>query len=142
MPHRLQAEGLIEAVRAGQQGDRPARAVYAITAEGRRELQALRTEAKGEARLHPGPVDLALAMCADPDADTLHGFCADRRQELTSRAAFFCRARERAWPDRGAADDLIIDHAIARIEAELRWHDMVLDRLGKVAADNAPGGAP
>jgi len=132
--HRLQAEGLIGPVRTEQEGNLPARTVYAITQEGRKELRALRAEALREVTLRPDPVDLALAMSADLDEDTLRGFFADRRQALASKAAFFAHERGRAWPDQTPADDLIIDHAIARIEAELRWHDMVLDRIGKISA--------
>jgi DNA-binding PadR family transcriptional regulator len=139
--HRLQDEGLIEPVRTEQQGNLPARTVYAITGEGRRELRALRAEALREVALRPDPVDLALAMSADLDEDALRGFFASRRDALSSRAAFFAREREQSWPDQTVADDLIIDHVIARIETELRWHDMVLDRIGKLAADGAPGGA-
>ena len=137
--HRMQAEGLIEPVRTEQQGNLPARTVYAITAEGHRELRVLRAEALREVALHPDPVDLALAMSADLDDDTLRGFFADRRQALASRAAFFAHERDRAWPDQTPADDLVIDHAIARIETELRWHDLVLDRIGKLAASDRPG---
>jgi DNA-binding PadR family transcriptional regulator len=133
--HRLQGEGLIEPVRTEQQGNLPARTVYAITAEGRRELRALRAEALREVALRPDPVDLALAMSADLGEDTLRGFFTDRREALAIRAAFFARERERAWPDQTPADDLIIDHVIARIDAELRWHDEVLDRIGKLVAD-------
>jgi hypothetical protein len=84
--------------------------------------------------LRPDPVDLALAASADLDEDTLRGFFASRREALASRAAFFAHERERAWPDQTPADDLIIEHAIARIETELRWHDLVLDRIGKLGA--------
>jgi DNA-binding PadR family transcriptional regulator len=137
--HRMQAEGLIEPVRTEQRGNLPARTVYAITTEGRRELRVLRAEALREVALHPDPVDLALAMSGDLDDDTLRGFFTDRRQALASRAAFFARERDRAWPDQSPADDLVIDHAIARIETELRWHDLVLDRIGKLAASDRPG---
>jgi hypothetical protein len=33
---------------------------------------------------------------------------------------------------------MIMEHAIARIETEVRWHHMVLDRIGKLAADALP----
>jgi DNA-binding PadR family transcriptional regulator len=140
--HRLQDEGLIEPVRTEQRGNLPARTVYAITAEGRRELRALRGEALREVALRPDPVDLALAASADLDEDTLRGFFADRREALATRAAFFARERERAWPDQTPADDLIIDHVIGRIEAELRWHDAVLDRIGKLVADQGAAARP
>src|SRR5262249_34976480 len=130
--HRLQAEGLIEPVRTEQQGNLPARTVYAITNEGRRELRALREAALREVTMRPDPVDLALAMSADLDEDALRGYFASRRRALSGRAALFARVRAHAWPDQGPADDLIIEHAMARIETELRWHDMVLDRIGKL----------
>src|ERR1700744_1272297 len=53
--HRLAAEGLIEPVRTEQSGHLPARTVYAITAEGRRELKTLRAEALSEVGRRPGP---------------------------------------------------------------------------------------
>ena len=92
--HRMEAEQLIEAVRTEQQGRLPARTVYAITEEGRRELRSLRAEALREAGLRPDPVDLALAMSSDLDPETLTGFFADRRQALASQAAFFAHERE------------------------------------------------
>ncbi len=103
--HRLEAEQLIEAVRTEQQGRLPARTVYAITEEGRRELRSLRAEALREAGLRPDPVDLALAMSADLDAEMLTGFFADRRQALAGQAAFFAHERERGWPDSGCAGE-------------------------------------
>jgi DNA-binding PadR family transcriptional regulator len=139
--HRLQAERLIEPVRTEQQGNLPARTVYAITSEGRRELRALREEALREVTMRPDPVDLALAMSADLDEDTLRGYFASRREALSSRVAFLTHERGRVWPDQAPADDLIMEYAIARIETELRWHDAVLDRIGKLAADAAPADA-
>jgi DNA-binding PadR family transcriptional regulator len=139
--HRLQAEGLIEPVRTEQQGNLPARTVYAITSEGRSELRALRGEALREVGMRPDPVDLALAMSADLDGDALRGYFVSRRQALSGRAALFARARAHAWPGQGPIDDLIIEHAMARIEAELRWHDMVLDQIGELTRDQAVAGA-
>lgn len=132
--HRLAAEGLIEPVRTEQAGHRPARTVYAITAEGQRELRVLRAEAMQEVGLRPDPVDLALAMCGDLDEDTLRGYVDDRVRALTAQAAQFDRHADRTWPDQTIADDLVVEHARLRIEAELAWHRLVLDRLGKLTA--------
>ena len=137
--HRLQAEGLIEPVRTEQRGNLPARTVYAITAEGRTELRVLRGQALREVTLRPDPVDLALAMSADLDEDALRGYFAGRREALAGRAAFLARVRQRAWPGQAPADDLIIEHAIARIETELRWHDMVLERIATLTARTGSG---
>jgi DNA-binding PadR family transcriptional regulator len=134
--HRLAAEGLIEPVRTEQAGNLPARTVYAITAEGQRELRVLRAEALAEVGLRPDPVDLALAISADLDEDTLRGYVQDRIGALTTQAARFRHHADRAWPDQTIADDLVAEHARLRIEAELAWHQLVLDRIGKLTADS------
>jgi DNA-binding PadR family transcriptional regulator len=133
--HRLAAEGLIEPVRTEQSGNLPARTVYAITAEGQRELRVLRAEALAKVGLRPDPVDLALAMSSDLDEDTLRGYVEDRISALTAEAARFHHYADRVWPDQTVADDLVAEHARLRIEAELAWHQLVLDRIGKLAAD-------
>lgn len=138
--HRLAAEGLIEPLRTEQPGNLPARTVYAITPEGERELRALRAEALTEVGLRPDPVDLALAMSRDLDEDTLRGYFDDRIKALTVQAAQFGHHRDRAWPDQTVADDLVAEHARLRIEAELRWHQLVLDQLGKLTTETAETG--
>jgi DNA-binding PadR family transcriptional regulator len=134
--HRLAGEGLIEPVRTEQPGNLPARTVYAITAEGYRELRALRAEALTEVGLRPDPVDLAVAMSGDLDGDTLRGFIEDRVRALSAEAARFEHHADRVWPDQTIADDLVVEHARLRVEAELAWHQLVLDRIGKLTADS------
>ncbi|MGN6795440.1 MAG: PadR family transcriptional regulator [Streptosporangiaceae bacterium] len=134
--HRLAAEGLIEPVRTEQAGNLPARTVYAITDEGQRELRVLRAEALAEVGLRPDPVDLALAMSGDLDEDTLRGYVQDRIGTLAAEAASFAHHRDRVWPDQTVADDLVVEHARLRIEAELAWHRLVLDRIGKLTAES------
>lgn len=135
--HRMADEGLIEPVRIEQSGKMPARTVYAITAEGQRELRALRAEALEEIAIRPDPVDLALVMSADLDPGVLRGYVEDRIRALSAQAAQHAQhahQAERTWPDASAADDLVAEHTRLRIEAELAWHQMVLDRIGKLAA--------
>jgi DNA-binding PadR family transcriptional regulator len=141
--HRLAAEGLIEPVRTEQSGNLPARTVYAITAEGQRELRTLRAEALTEVGLRPDPVDLALVMSGDLDGDVLRGYVEDRIRALRAAAALYAHSADRVWgeqvwPDQTVADDLVAEHARLRIEAELTWHQLLLDRVGKLTAD---GGA-
>jgi len=136
--HRLAAEGLIEPVRTEQEGQLPARTVYGITEEGHRELRALRAEALQEVRWQPDPVDLALAMSRDLDPDILRGYLEDRVRALSARAAQFDHQRDRMWPGQTVADDLVVEHARLRIHAELAWHRLVVDQLGKLTADSPP----
>ena len=144
--HRLAAEGLIEPVRTEQSGNLPARTVYAITAEGQRELRTLRAEALTAVGLRPDPVDLALVMSGDLDGDLLRGYIEDRIRALRSQAAAYAHHGERVWPDQTVADDLVAEHARVRIEAELAWHQLLLDQAGKLtaastAASSAAGSA-
>ncbi|SRR5712691_2553279 len=134
--HRLAAEGLIEPLRTEQAGNLPARTVYAITGEGLRELKTLRAEALAEVGLRPDPVDLAVAMSADLDEDTLRGFIEDRIRVLRAQEAQFGHLTERAWPDQTVADDLVAEHARLRLQAELTWHGLLLDRIGKLTAES------
>jgi DNA-binding PadR family transcriptional regulator len=136
--HRLAAEGLIEPLRTEQQGQLPARTVYGITAEGRRELRALRAEALQEIRLQPDPVDLALTMSSELSEEALRGYLEDRVRVLAARASQLEHQQERAWPDQTAADELVLEHAMLRVQAELSWHHLALDRLGKLVADSLP----
>ena len=136
--HRLAAEGLIEPVRTEQSGNLPARTVYAITAEGQRELRTLRAEALTEVGLRPDPVDLALVMSGDLDGDVLRGYVEDRIRALSAQAASYAHHADRVWPDQTpdqtVADDLVAEHARLRIEAELAWHQLLLDQVGKLTA--------
>ena len=134
--HRLAAEGLIEALRTEQDGQFPARTVYGITSEGHRELRVLRAEALQEIRLQPDPVDLALAMSGGISEDTLRGYVEDRIRALSARASQLDHQRERAWPDQTVADDLVAEHARLRVRAEITWHQLVADQLGKLTADS------
>jgi DNA-binding PadR family transcriptional regulator len=144
--HRLAAEGLIEPVRTEQSGNLPARTVYAITAEGQRELRTLRAEALTEVGLRPDPVDLALVMSGDLDGDVLRGYVEDRIRALRAAAALYAHSADRVWgeqvwPDQTVADDLVVEHARLRIEAELAWHQMLLDRVGKLTAGSEAAGS-
>ncbi|MBF6327876.1 PadR family transcriptional regulator [Nocardia transvalensis] len=133
--HRMEDEGLIRPLRTEQQGALPARTVYEITEEGRRELRALRDEAFTDVDIRPDPVDLALAVSADLDRDLLRGYLEDRIAALRTRATRIEHQLDRRWPDQSLADDLIVDHARLRIQAEIEWHEKVLTDLDKL---NAP----
>lgn len=95
-----------------------------------------RAEALREVRLQPDPVDLALAMSRDLDPTILRGYLEDRVRTLSARAAQFDHQRDRLWPGQTVADDLVVEHARLRIRAELDWHELVLDQLGKLTADS------
>ena len=76
---RMAAEGSIEPLRTERAGNLPARTVYAITQDGRRELAALRAAALRDVRLRPDPVDLALQYGDDLGAEEVRAAFVARR---------------------------------------------------------------
>ncbi len=139
--HRMAAEGLIEAVRSEQAGNLPARTVYAITGQGRKELLALRAEAFRQVGLRPDPVDLAVAMSGELPREELHALVADRHRALTAHLEFFRHEQDRSWAEQTVADSLILRHAIVRLEAETRWHEELLDAIPKLGEPDARAAA-
>src|SRR5918998_351335 len=129
---RAEDEGLVRALRTEQEGRLPARTGYEITDEGRRELAVLQAEALEEVRFPPDPVDLALATASGMDQATLRGHLEDRVRDLTARLSRLDHIGERRWPDHTPAAGPTLEHARLRLRAELEWHALVLDRLGKL----------
>lgn len=127
--HRMEAEGIVEAVRTEQEGKRPARTVYAITEEGRGELAAHRDEALREARLRPDPVDLALHFTGDLSEEALRSALEARRSSLASQLASWRQVRESADPHLSEMERMTFSHTLGRLEAELSWHDELLEQL-------------
>ncbi|BAD57498.1 PadR family transcriptional regulator [Nocardia farcinica] len=136
--HRMADEGLIRPLRTEQSGALPARTVYEITGEGHRELRALRDEAFSEVDIRPDPVDLALAVSEDLDGELLRGYVEDRLAALRARRSTLEHQLDRRWPDQTAADDLVVEHATLRIQAEIDWHEKVLAHIDKLDTGRAP----
>jgi DNA-binding PadR family transcriptional regulator len=129
--HQMAAEGLIELVQTERPGRLPPRTVYRITAAGEAELVALRDRALREVRPVADPFDLALWVAAgmDPAAlgdvvrqrldalrEQLHALAAERREHVANGSI----------PAVGA---ILMAHGEARLEAEVRWHETLLQAL-------------
>ena len=140
----MEADGLIAPVRREQSGNYPARTVYAITAEGRGELAALRGQALERLHLHPDPVDIAVATAAGLAETELHARLEGRRREVAAGLARYASERQRLEASgllRPAAR-AVFRHQEQRLEAELRWHDELTELLPAIVADPAGfGGA-
>ncbi|GAA3434812.1 PadR family transcriptional regulator [Kutzneria kofuensis] len=126
---RMTEEGLVRVARTERDGNPPERTVFEITAAGRAELVAQRDAALADVRLLPDPVDLALQFTPDLSPDELTTAFTARRRTVADRLAQFERERETAAPDLVGLEPLIFEHCVARLRAELAWHDDVLDRL-------------
>lgn len=131
----MEEEGLVEPVRTEQVGRRPARTVYAITTEGRRELQILWERAIVDLSYVPDALGVAL----------LFGGCADRLELgelLTTRRGMIATTLERLRSDRASGEakghlspvaSAVMRRGELHLEAELAWHEefgRVLDEPG------------
>ena len=140
---RMAREGLVREVRTERVGNRPERTVYEITPEGRRALSAIREEVLHKISLPHDPFDLALKQARDMDEDDLAQIVADRLATLRANEVSWRHQAERADPYLNEAERMITRHVIDRVAAEVRWHEELLNRVPKIAADFADGiGAP
>jgi DNA-binding PadR family transcriptional regulator len=127
--HRLEAEGVIAVVRTEQDGRRPARTVYEITAAGRSELAALRDRLLRDVTLRPDPVDLALQNSGDLSASELRVIVDDRRRTLVDEADAWQHRWDAAAPFLTGLEPLTFAHTALRLRAEITWHEHVVGQL-------------
>jgi len=126
---RLEREGLAEPVRSERPGRFPERTIYAITAEGQRELAVLRDGLLRALALPSDPFDLAFSVAADVPLPALSDIVHDRMSALKAASAKLEHQRAAAADYLDARDHLLFDHLALRLETELKWHQRVLDAL-------------
>jgi len=145
---RLDADGLVRAVREEQVGRRPARTVYQVTDEGRLELIVQRDAAMDVIFGSADPVSVVLLFAAGADASDLGERLAARRRRIAGQLDAMAAERERL-----TGQGVLPPMAIAafrrgelRLEAELRWHEefereIAAGRAGAPTPLHAVGGA-
>jgi DNA-binding PadR family transcriptional regulator len=141
---RLAHEGLVREVRTERVGNRPERTVYEITREGHRALDAVRDQALRELVFRNDPFDLALAQSRDLPEETLTQIVAHRLAGLQVQESSLRHRAETADIYLNEAERLVLRHLIERAAAEVRWHEELLGRMPKIAADfrDGIGGPP
>lgn len=141
---RLAHEGLVREVRTERVGNRPERTVYEITREGHRALDAVRDQALRELVLRNDPFDLALAQSRDLPEETLTQIVAHRLAGLRVQESSLRHRAETADIYLNEAERMVLRHLVERAAAEVRWHEELLGRMPKIAADfrDGIGGPP
>jgi|GraSoi_2013_60cm_1033757.scaffolds.fasta_scaffold07715_4 DNA-binding PadR family transcriptional regulator len=130
--HRMEAEGLIAAVERTQEGRFPARTVYAITAEGWRELVVLREASFHNTTIEPDPLDLALSFSEDLDAEYLRAVIEERLAALRAHADGMERWEDQVRQYLTPLNVATFRHYKLRVAAEIRWHEEFLAQLPDV----------
>jgi DNA-binding PadR family transcriptional regulator len=140
--HQLEVEELIEAVRTEREGRLPARTVYALTQDGHRELARLRDQGLREVRIKVAdPFDVALWVAAGLPAGELEAIARQRVETVQAQLQALAQEREQLTR-KGylpAVGQALMRHGEMRLEAELRWHAELLEKLPEIA--NGQGAA-
>ena len=132
---RLERDGLVTS-RTVEQRDRPDRRMYTITDAGRKELGRWLAEEPSSTPLLKDELFLkvlihAITGAGDPDRLLHH-----QRQHLINAMAGLTRRRtDPAIPPPTA---LLLDGAILRVEADLKWLDEVEQRISGLASPTSP----
>jgi DNA-binding PadR family transcriptional regulator len=132
--HRLEEEGLIEAVEQTQSGRFPARTVYAIRPEGWRALIVLRDACFRDTSIDPDPLDLALSFSDDVEEQYLRSVIEERLASLRALAESMDRQEEQVRQYLTPFNLAVFSHYKLRVAAEVRWHQEFLEQLPNVLA--------
>lgn len=132
---RLHAEGLIDDVRTEQEGNFPARQVYAITESGRAALDTLRREGLSDYVLRPDPFDLALTRLDPGQLDRLPEVIDARVTMLTDLLRTTREVNARARPHLSMAEAFALEHREKRLLAEIEWHEGFVMALPTIIAE-------
>lgn len=135
MLHRLEAEGLVVPVRTEQEGHRPQRTVYAITAEGRAELAIHRDRALTQPAVRSNTVEVALKWSAGLDQEALQERLSLRRSALAAMLRDLEAGREMHLQEGHLSPASIAGYRRGELhlQAELAWHDELQAMLPAIA---------
>jgi DNA-binding PadR family transcriptional regulator len=134
---RLARDGLVveEAI---EKGGGPDKRVWAVTDEGRAELdQWFQSPVPREYRLRD-EFDLKLRMAIVTRAGSPRRVLQAQRRELLQELHDLITRREGANPRQELAHILLLDSAIMHTDAELRWLDMIDARLDEIREQPIP----
>ncbi|MFD7667495.1 PadR family transcriptional regulator [Streptomyces sp. NPDC059788] len=132
---RLAAEGLIEEERTEQVGSYPQRKVWRITEAGAQSLSSLRLSGLSEIVHHPDPFDLILTRL-DPDhLDDLPTIIEARVTSLKAMLTEYEAHSQVIARYLTLAESLAMRHRLVRLQAEISWHEQLVDRLPELIKD-------
>lgn len=133
---RLQREGLIEAIRTEREGNYPERVIYAITEEGQRSLRVVIHDTLQTVVHHFDPFDLALAHSGPIEADQLSTLLQNRSGELHVRRNTLQHVLDFFSQWLNTAEAEVIRHVLMRLDADIAWHESVIDRVPDIARES------
>lgn len=111
-----------------REGNRPPRRVYRLTAKGEEQYQQLLRQNLGSFIAAKFPGDVGLAYADDLDSHEVLLLLAKRRAALAAKLE-----KTRRAPPHGGSLQLVVDHQVLHLEAELTWLDQVIAKFQEKA---------
>jgi DNA-binding PadR family transcriptional regulator len=109
-------------------GNRPSRRVYRLTVKGEAQYQKLLRENLGSFIQSKFPGDVGLAYADDLEPQEVLSLLAERRSALAAKLE-----EARQVPQHAGSLQLLVDHQVLHLEAELAWLDQVIAKFKKKA---------
>ncbi len=142
---RLQREGLIEAIRTEREGNYPERVIYGITDEGQRALRVVIDSTLQTVVKDFDSFDLALAHSGPIEEDYLTTLIRNRIGQLLVRRNALQQLPDYFSQWLTTAEREVVRHVVMRLDADIAWHESVLDRVPDIAREShetRPGEQP
>jgi DNA-binding PadR family transcriptional regulator len=129
---KLSEEGFVEQAGIEQQGNRPSRMIYKLTAAGRQEFMRLLRETWRELERHYYAIDIGLAFMDALPLEEVTGYLEGRVAALEEVVQHISDHREEqmARPEMPRQAAAVFDHSLAHFQAELSWTRSLLDKVG------------
>lgn len=121
---KLEIDGLVAKERI-MQDDRPDKKVYSITAQGRDELARWLANASPAPKLGREEFYFKLVAARSLPRDELSGLVQRQRQAWLMAIGEWTRGKAALNPRREPLAVLMVDAAIMRLEADIRWLDLI-----------------
>jgi len=128
---KMAADALIEEKEVSQDGGRPARTIYGITAAGRAEFERLLRETWGSIDRQSFPLDIGVAFMECLSREELRSFLEARERALTGILSGLKEHRKEVEgsPEVPVQARFIFSHHHCHLQAELDWTREVLGSL-------------
>ncbi len=128
---KLAEEKFVEKVEVEQEGKRPSRSVYQITAAGREEFLRVLRENWQQFERQYFSLDVCLFFLDSLPLDEVLAYLRSRRSTLQTALAYVQSHREEqlALPEVPPLAAAIFDHTLVHTQAELNWVTELLEKL-------------
>jgi DNA-binding PadR family transcriptional regulator len=129
---KLAEEGFIEKVGTEQEGGRPSRTIYRITATGREEFERLLREVWRDLERHYFTLDIGLAFIEALPLEEVKGYLRQRVTQLEAISQHLNAHQREVMTEEESPREMVVaifNHSRLHFEAELTWTRELLEKV-------------